>query len=673
MRKKKIFLVLIFILIAIFYFAQTRITKAVWVNMDYSVSDTEDVSSNAGISRYPQIALDSSQNPYLVWQDSTSGNGDIFFTKWTPGTGWTKMNGTLGYDNLSDNTDVSRMPKIAINSNDVSYVIWEDQVSGVYQVIFTKWTAGTGWTQMDETLGYEQLSTASLNSTGSEIKLDNSNVPYIFWSEARDLYVTKWTVGTGWTNMDGVTGGDENITNNSPYLTTTPDFILDSESSPYIVWNGSNPYSIKFTKWTPGTGWTNMDGVTGGEEILNTATNESRVPKIELDSANNPYIVWSEVITASSHLDIYFIKWTPGTGWTGMDEVLGGEDISGNSAYAYNPKIKLDFDNNPYIIWDDTETGSGDIYFTKWTPGAGAGVCGGEITDCWTDMLGSSSSYENIANYITGSAYPKMILDSVGNPNVIWKDYILGKWDLIFSKWVPGTGWTEMDGETAGHENISNNTGTTIYHDFVLNNVNFPYVVFDDDSDGDYDTYFTRWDNLQDNEVDITAYVEPSLSVSFPSGLSADLGEFSSTTIQIESYQTVVSTNGSAGYTAYIKDAGNLINSANDEISDVSGGTVEYGTAEYGIATTEGDSVDIIKIQDENTDTYYTNSDCTFLDGGTTAVNSSALTETYQSYAMSTGSVDNDSVYLCFAVAISGDTPAGNYDSTATIIVTGNF
>jgi hypothetical protein len=673
MRKKKIFLVLIFALIAIFYFAQTRITRAVWVNMDYSVSDIEDVSSNAGISRYPQIALDSSQNPYLVWQDTTAGNGDIFFTKWTPGTGWTKMNGTLGYDNLSDNTNISRNPQIAIDSNDVPYVIWEDQVSSLYQVIFTKWTSGTGWTQMDETLGYEQLSTASLSSTSSSmIKLDNSNVPYVFWSELRDLYISKWTVGIGWTNMDGVTGGDENITNTYPAYTTTPDFVLDSESSPYIVWDGSNPYALKFTKWTPGTGWTNMDGVTGGDEILNSSISTSKIPKIELDSANNPYIVWSEVISPGTHLDIYFIKWTPGTGWTGMDEVLGGEDISGNSAYANNPKIKLDSDNNPYIVWDDTATGSGDIYVTKWTLGAGTGVCGA-TNDCWTDIVGTTSGYENIADYSTGSAYPEMILDSAGNPNVIWKDYIIGKFDLIFSRWVPETGWTEMDGETLGYENISNNTGTTYSHDFVLNNVNFPYVVWDDDYDGDFDTYFTRWDNLQDNEVDITAYVEPSLSVSFPSGLSADLGEFSSTTIQIESYQTLVSTNGSAGYTAYIKDNGNLANSAADEINDVSGGTVESGTSEYGIATTENDSVDIIKIQDANTDTEYTEADCRFLHGGTTAVNSSALTETYQSYAMSTGPVDNDSVYLCFSVAISSDTPAGNYDSTATIIVTGNF
>ncbi len=110
-----------------------------------------------------------------------------------------------------------------------------------------------------------------------------------------------------------------------------------------------------------------------------------------------------------------------------------------------------------------------------------------------------------------------------------------------------------------------------------------------------------------------------------------------------------------------------------DTIPDVTGGSVSYGTAAYGISTTEDESVDILQIQDADSDLDYDGDDCSTLDDGTTSANASAVTTSDQSFATSTGSISADRVYLCHAAAISGTTPAGAYSNTITITVVGNF
>ena len=168
---------------------------------------------------------------------------------------------------------------------------------------------------------------------------------------------------------------------------------------------------------------------------------------------------------------------------------------------------------------------------------------------------------------------------------------------------------------------------------------------------------------IGNNQVTISGTVDPSLTLTL-SATSCALGTLSSANIQTCQYNSTVSTNASSGYTAYIKDDGNLRNATND-IDDVAGGTTDYGSEEYGVSTSEGDSVDITATNSSAT--------CTSNDGGTTATNALALTTSDQSYATEASPIDSDVVTLCHSASISGTTPAGAYSHTVTITVIGNF
>ncbi len=82
-----------------------------------------------GTSQFPQIAA-SGNNVYVVWVDNTNGNKDIYF-KASPNSG----QGFKGKKNLSETNGTSEFPQIAASGNKV-YVVWEDDTNGNKEIYF---------------------------------------------------------------------------------------------------------------------------------------------------------------------------------------------------------------------------------------------------------------------------------------------------------------------------------------------------------------------------------------------------------------------------------------------------------------------------------------------------------------------------------------------------------
>ncbi len=81
--------------------------------------------SNDTRSAVPQIALDSSANINVVWQDSSPGNSDIFLSRSTDG------GATFSTPhNVSNNAGSSGQPQIALDSRGNINAVWEDTTPG---------------------------------------------------------------------------------------------------------------------------------------------------------------------------------------------------------------------------------------------------------------------------------------------------------------------------------------------------------------------------------------------------------------------------------------------------------------------------------------------------------------------------------------------------------------
>jgi hypothetical protein len=356
---------------------------------------------------------------------------------------------------------------------------------------------GKGWTNMAETKDHaDNISNNSSSSYAPLSQIDAFDNPYLIWYDdtSADIYFSKWTPAVNaWTSMDGVTLGYDNLSN-TPTTSLEPDFKLDSAGNPYIIWseNLSGSGEIYFTKWTPAVNaWTSMDGVTLGYDNISNTIGSSGSGQIMLDSADIPYVVWYDQTTGNG--DIYLSKWTPAVNaWTGMDGVTSSYDnISNNGSQSTEPQMQLDSANNPYAVWQDVFL-SPEIYFRKWTVGAGPGVCGAGINDCWTKMDGTAG-FDNVSNTASGSFEPKIAVNSLDLPYIIWSDSLTGARDIYFSKWTPAVGWTQMDGVTLGSDNLSNNSGSAERPFIKLDLADNPNVVWNDWTTGWLDIYFSKW------------------------------------------------------------------------------------------------------------------------------------------------------------------------------------
>jgi hypothetical protein len=118
----------------------------------------------------PQIAVQGN-NVYVVWQDNTPGNYDIFLQRSL--SNGTKFNGR----NLSNNNSTSEMPQISVSAAH-TYIAWRDNDRGEYKIFFkhAQKNNATGKTEFGPSY--------SLNDTAepAQLKITGSEYMYGVWT-----------------------------------------------------------------------------------------------------------------------------------------------------------------------------------------------------------------------------------------------------------------------------------------------------------------------------------------------------------------------------------------------------------------------------------------------------------------------------------------------------------
>jgi len=282
----------------------------VWVDADGVGQESMNVSNTLYSSIYPSLCIDNSGNPHIAWEDGTSGNGDIYYLKWN-GSAWVDADG-VGREsiNISNNFGWSGDPLLKIDNSGNPHIVWNDTTTGNNEIYYLKWN-GSEWVDADG-VGRESINIS--NNGGDSLQpslfLDDTGKPHIAWSDNTsgngEIYYLKWN-GSEWVDADGVGRESINISNNSGD-SLGPSLFLDDTGKPHIAWedNTSGNSEIYYLKWN-GSEWVDADGV--GRESINISNNSgySTEPSLFLDTAENPYITWWD--NTSGSWEIYFLKY----------------------------------------------------------------------------------------------------------------------------------------------------------------------------------------------------------------------------------------------------------------------------------------------------------------------------------------------------------------------------
>jgi hypothetical protein len=396
------------------------------------------VSANRGDSILPQMAV-SGNNVYLVWNDNSTGKYGIIFAKSTDG-GMT----------FSTHVDISRSigssssPQFAVSGNDV-YVVWQAKTTGKYQIILAKSTDGGA------TFGAPtNISDNSGDSSYPKISISGNNI-YVIWSftvtnKDYDVLFTKSADG-GSTFSTPV-----NLSNNLgdsglPQMTV-------SENNVYVTWenNGLGNFEVFVAK--------SNDNGNSFASPVNISKNAapSGAPQI-VGSGNNIYVVWMD--RTPGNYDIFVAK-SNDAGSTFGTPV----NVSNTPKDSGYPQITAS-GNNIYVVWTETISSKNyDVFFAK-------SADGGSTFD--TPI--------NVSNNEGPSGWA--LVTSSNNIYVTWEDKTSGNYDILIAKSTDGGSTFDTP------VNVSNTQEESAFKQMIATNGSV-YLVWQDGTPNRHDILFTK-------------------------------------------------------------------------------------------------------------------------------------------------------------------------------------
>ncbi|ANY67551.1 hypothetical protein BBD42_14520 [Paenibacillus sp. BIHB 4019] len=190
--------------------------------------------------------------------------------------------------------------------------------------------------------------------------IDSKGNIFVTYQQGSFVIVKKLENG-GWIEIGS--SGDSNVTMGSP------DIAIDSNDTIYIAYSLKDGNYVDYytvVRKFDGFNWDTIGSPTNG--LVN-----KKNPKISLDGANNPYVVYT---SAGDESRLQGVVKYDGANWV---SVSGGVDLS-KGAY-YQPDITFDKNNTPYLFFQNSEKAVlkyedgawKDIIIDKSSGGVGAG------------------------------------------------------------------------------------------------------------------------------------------------------------------------------------------------------------------------------------------------------------------------------------------------------------
>lgn len=300
-----------------------------------AVSPNHKVNSSSYTPKNPSIAIDSSNVSHVVWQDTVNGKQQIFYAKSSDGESWSTQK------QLSTSTADSERPRIAAHSGSL-YVVWQDAELGHEEVYFLRSTdSGVTW-------GGSALVVANDNylSTGPDIAVASDGTICIVWEDhrsgKREIY---YSLNTN--SGASFSGSGQIFAQSSSLSLNTPRVVADTNDLFHMVWFGGNDiyYNNSQTPNSPVY-----------EQNLSNSTYPSKNPAITT-AGNDIHVVWQDY--NDFNWNIHYKTYSLGSWQTTVTTLIE------NPGTSEHPAITSDSSKNIHVVWQDRYDGNSEIYYRK--------------------------------------------------------------------------------------------------------------------------------------------------------------------------------------------------------------------------------------------------------------------------------------------------------------------
>ena len=308
-------------------------------NMGNSWSATHRLTYSSGPSETPAIDISSGGVIYVVWSDSSSGNGDIYLKKSTDGgSTWSALN------RLTWNNGDSKNPRIKIDSGGTLHMAWQDKTPGNFEIFYRRSTnGGATWSAL------KRLTWTSGNSYHPALDTGGDGRVHVLWDD-----VSSGTAEIYYKNSsdNGVTWpGAQRLTYNSGDSWACS-VMVKSSANIHVFWSDLTPGDAEIyhkRSSSVGSTWLSPQRLTwnsGGSWSADTCE----------DTIENFHLVWHDF--SPGNAEIYHK-----TSMDGGATWVGTERLTWNSGVSKKPKMAISNVDCLYVVWQDNSTGNYEIFF----------------------------------------------------------------------------------------------------------------------------------------------------------------------------------------------------------------------------------------------------------------------------------------------------------------------
>jgi len=202
-------------------------------NQDGTWSEPVNISNTHGDSYGASIVVDSQDNLHVVWYDDTPGKEDIFYVTKPSGGQWSQP------INISNNPEDSEYPSLAVDSRDTLHLAWCDFTPGNWEILYSSKPSGGVWSEPLD------ISKNISNSGVPSLAVDNGDNLYLAWNDDSPgifaiFCVSKPRVGT-WSDPVNISG--------TSAKSGDPSITVDSQRRVHIAWSEyvQNNWDIFYT------------------------------------------------------------------------------------------------------------------------------------------------------------------------------------------------------------------------------------------------------------------------------------------------------------------------------------------------------------------------------------------------------------------------------------------
>jgi len=228
----------------------------IWIKLNATNTQPPGSLSN-GYAQFtaPSLALDSAANPVVAWEDDYFH--EIFIMRYSGSTfveiGAGSASASSAGGGISLNSGISQNPSLALDSSGNPVVAWEDNSSGNYEIFIKHWN-GSAWVGYSNgTVDYMGggVSNNSGNSVLPSLRINALGLPIVVWQNgsipSRDIYIKIWN-GSAWSGIGSASASSGGISSTSGD-SNSPSLVLDTSGNPFVAWCGNNEIYIK--RWQP--------------------------------------------------------------------------------------------------------------------------------------------------------------------------------------------------------------------------------------------------------------------------------------------------------------------------------------------------------------------------------------------------------------------------------------